>query len=508
MAFNETRNSPDRISREERGMDAFGIFEGGGVKGLAHVGALRAAEMRWVKFIGVAGTSAGAIIAALIAAGYRADELYNPDAKPKGELDMDYLDILGKEDWTNWKEVISDFDRTFTQSSALKAWFSLPFFYRRNRNLLRNGIREHGIFRTDGFVTWLESLLSAKMNHSEEVLFQDLDVPLKVIASDLTNQRIKVFSQQKTPKVRVAEAVSASISIPFFFVPKQLGSVRLVDGGLLSNFPAWLFDEERRQAGPLIPTFGFQLVDPKPTTRAPGSFPAFVRNLFSTTLAGDRQLEIRGIENLHIIPLRVNVRTLDFDMQPGARDALYKDGKQGALDFFLEEIGPKDPKKMSGTLKIMHGHMLNTLNMGTIHMRVNVVMPTTTGRLRVMYTYNMGDDPDDRLELDWEGGASGRCLQKHQPVICDLVDAKKSYQDKWKMNKYQQALVRKSLKSLLSVPIFDYTKYDRSKSEKQNPVVGVLNFDSDKDLLRDFARDQVLQTAAECARLAARSLIE
>jgi NTE family protein len=45
----------------------FAIFEGGGAKGLAHVGALKAAESRNLEFIGVAGASAGAIIAALVA---------------------------------------------------------------------------------------------------------------------------------------------------------------------------------------------------------------------------------------------------------------------------------------------------------------------------------------------------------------------------------------------------------------------------------------------------------
>jgi len=57
-------------------IQAYGVFEGGGAKGLAHIGALKQAEQREIKFIGVAGTSAGSIIAALIAAGYTADELY------------------------------------------------------------------------------------------------------------------------------------------------------------------------------------------------------------------------------------------------------------------------------------------------------------------------------------------------------------------------------------------------------------------------------------------------
>src|SRR5260370_21545298 len=57
----------------------YGIFEGGGAKGLGHIAGLKAAEMNDLDFIGVAGASAGALIAALVAVGYRADELFDPD---------------------------------------------------------------------------------------------------------------------------------------------------------------------------------------------------------------------------------------------------------------------------------------------------------------------------------------------------------------------------------------------------------------------------------------------
>ena len=59
--------------------EAFGIFEGGGAKGFAHVGALKAAKEKNISFVGVAGTSAGAIVAALVAAGHDADSLYDRD---------------------------------------------------------------------------------------------------------------------------------------------------------------------------------------------------------------------------------------------------------------------------------------------------------------------------------------------------------------------------------------------------------------------------------------------
>ena len=59
-------------------MQAFGIFEGGGAKGLAHVGAIAVAQELGVQFVGVAGASAGAIVAALIAVGYAPREVYDP----------------------------------------------------------------------------------------------------------------------------------------------------------------------------------------------------------------------------------------------------------------------------------------------------------------------------------------------------------------------------------------------------------------------------------------------
>ena len=57
-------------------MEVFGVFEGGGAKGLAHVGALRAMEERKFRFCAVAGTSIGAVVASLVASGFRSEELF------------------------------------------------------------------------------------------------------------------------------------------------------------------------------------------------------------------------------------------------------------------------------------------------------------------------------------------------------------------------------------------------------------------------------------------------
>jgi hypothetical protein len=74
------------------------------------------------------------------------------------------------------------------------------------------------------------------------------------------------------------------------------------------------------------------------------------------------------------------------------------------------------------------------------------------------------------------------------------------------MNKYQQALIRASLKSLLSVPIFDPAQFDSGRDKIDNPLLGILNLDSDADLLEEFSQVEVQQAAANSAKLVALKL--
>src|SRR5258708_30239476 len=92
----------------------YGIFEGGGAKGLGHIAGLKAVEKNGLSFIGVAGASAGALIAALVAVGYRADELFDPNA-PAANLLTRYgitpLSLIGEREW-------AEFSRAEKQASA------------------------------------------------------------------------------------------------------------------------------------------------------------------------------------------------------------------------------------------------------------------------------------------------------------------------------------------------------------------------------------------------------
>ena len=221
------------------------VFEGGGVKGIGLGGAFAALEENGFKPSNVAGTSAGAITAALVAAGYSAAEL---------------------------KEIV--FHMPFPAFKDTGGMARIPFF-----GGPLNVLADLGIYEGKYFHTWISELL-AKKNVTK---FGDLLNPestgpadrhrLRVIASDVTHRRMLILPTDaphlgiEPDDMLVADAVRMSMSIPIFFEPVEIkdasGQHMIVDGGMLSNFPVWLFDAPAGKR-PRWPTFGMMLLEPEP----------------------------------------------------------------------------------------------------------------------------------------------------------------------------------------------------------------------------------------------------
>lgn len=194
-----------------------GVFSGGGLKGFALVGAYQVLEEKGYSFQRVAGTSAGAILASFIAAGYTAKEI---------EKLLDELDFIS----------LLDPKKTILPLPFMK-WLHLYW--------------RLGLYQGKALENWFLEKLANKGVYS----FSDLAPgSLKLVASDLTNGKMIVLpddleqygiSPQSFP---VARALRMSCSIPFFFEPVKLkvgsGNTIVVDGGVLSNFPLWIFDDE------------------------------------------------------------------------------------------------------------------------------------------------------------------------------------------------------------------------------------------------------------------------
>jgi NTE family protein len=135
-----------------------------------------------------------------------------------------------------------------------------------------------GLFSSDDIVKWMDCTLLDSMTFSrfdsEPGLPWHLQRELKVVTSDISNKKMRVLPDDLQPAYdvdpatfAVSEAVRRSISLPFFFAPALQphagcpgGTSRVVDGGLMSNFPLWIFDVDRRASQrPKCPTVGFLL---------------------------------------------------------------------------------------------------------------------------------------------------------------------------------------------------------------------------------------------------------
>lgn len=288
------------------------VFEGGGVKGIALAGAVAAAEEAGASFGRVAGTSSGAIVAALIASGYRGEDLAG---------------------------IIRDtpFPKVAGMPEGKRPWFVPPL-----RLLFRKGLYSAGPLEE-----WLRELLAARGVRT----FADLPAGrLRVVASDITAGRMLVLPDD-LPKYGVdadsfpvARAVRMSAGLPYFFEPAFLGPGRnvVVDGGLLSNFPLWLFDRESdapKQAGlpaKRVPAIGFQLVgkNEQAPRRITGPLTMF-HALVATMLEAHDERYIEQANRFRTVKIpTLGVRTTDFDLPPETAMRLYESGREAGRRFF------------------------------------------------------------------------------------------------------------------------------------------------------------------------------
>jgi len=280
------------------------VFEGGGVKGIGLVGALSVAEEEhgytWQR---VAGTSAGAIVAALLAVGYKAREI---------------KEIMTELDYEDFKDT-SFFDR-FPVVGPLASL-----------------MLEKGIYEGDFLEGWLEDKLEAKGVFRFGQLGQEKR--LRVITADITNERLVVLPDAavkygKNPRdLRIARAVRMSMSIPFFFEPVIWNGCYFVDGGILSNFPIWLFDSDYE---PRWPTFGFRLAEPEygQPNRIDGPLD-FAAAVITTMMEAHDKLHVENEDWSRTIDIpTLDVQATDFDLSPEKAEALFLSGRQAAWKFF------------------------------------------------------------------------------------------------------------------------------------------------------------------------------
>lgn len=193
------------------------VLSGGGAKGIAHIGIIKALEENNVPIDYVAGTSMGAIVGAWYAMGYTPDDMLNLilsddfNLWSRGIFDERYVYYFKKPDPT--PEIVT-FNVALQDSTKFEPHF-LP-------NSLINPFPMNYAFMS------LFAPYSAQCDGN----FDNLFVPFRAVASDVYHKRELVLRDGD-----LGDAVRASMSFPFVFKPIEIDSVLVYDGGIYNNFP-------------------------------------------------------------------------------------------------------------------------------------------------------------------------------------------------------------------------------------------------------------------------------
>lgn len=308
------------------------VLEGGGVKGIALVGALSVLEEHGFEANRVAGTSAGAIVGSLVAAGM-----------PVGRMTevMQSLDFRKFMDRGRAKvPVVSPGVSLVMDQGAYSGAYA--------RDWLREMLAEQGV----------ATFADLRLPDEGTGLSRDERYRLVVMAADVTQRRLARLPWDYRPHygidpdtVAVADAVRASMSIPFFFEPVRLPYERsgpdvpvvstesvLVDGGLLSNFPVDSFDRTDG-APPRWPTIGIKLSAPGGSrdmfpSVAPGPL-GLAFDLLSTMVdSRDNQLARRPDVLARTVFVDTSgVAIANFNLKQADKDRLYANGREAATQF-------------------------------------------------------------------------------------------------------------------------------------------------------------------------------
>jgi NTE family protein len=312
-------------------MDADLVLEGGGVKGIGLVGAIRVFSDVGYQFRRVAGTSAGAIVGSLTAAGVKAPQL-------QGIMhDLDYRKFQDG-------SVLNHFGRP---GAGLELLLHKGVY---KGDWLHNWVA--GQLADAGVRTWGDLRISRE-DDPDSALEPERSYKLVVIVSDVSDNRMLRlpwdykwlgFSPDQVDEMPVADAVRASASIPFFFQPWMLkapgrGQVYLTDGGMLSNFPIDVFDRDDGQR-PRWPTFGVKL-SAKPGAGQGGPAPS-IRGLIRFGLAlvatmtnahDQMHLDEPSVLDRTVFVDTFGVKSTDFHLDAETRDALFAKGLAAGQKF-------------------------------------------------------------------------------------------------------------------------------------------------------------------------------
>lgn len=312
------------------------VLEGGGVKGIAYIGALEILEERGkLAFLErVGGTSAGAITALLVGLGHTNFEIQR---------------LLWEVDFAEFLD--SDIG-LFRDTSRL--------------------LNDFGWYKGDFFRGWIGGVVE-DITGDSNTTFADIEVAkqrcgyksMYFVGTNLSTRSQVVFSAETTPDMPIADAVRISMSIPFMFAAPRIDGDVFCDGGVVNNFPIRLFDCEKyfhdqdylaklRHAhdGNNSPdhhitnpeTLGLKIDnkqelaafrdDQELTAADVDDFFAFTSALLSTLLDAQQNVHLNDADWQRTVFIdALGIKTTEFDLSDERKQMLIESGRKGALHY-------------------------------------------------------------------------------------------------------------------------------------------------------------------------------
>ncbi len=368
------------------------VFEGGGAKGMVFVGAMQEFERRGHTYKRLLGTSAGAITAALLAAGYTASEMMEALAEKEDERSV-FSTFLGRPGPFEKAQVLKSTTLQFLRNvdiplvpeflekrleDAIVQWLAADARLASSYSFLEYG----GVYSADHFIAWMKRRLDTGTDHGRPRKYSEMRLKeffdatgydLTLVAADTTGGAMLVLNHRTAPRLPLVWAVRMSMSIPLLWQEvvwqedwgdyrgRKISGHAIVDGGLLSNFPIELFisqdahvkqlmgqeagegvlgmliDEDQPVEGALPVSAG----QPSALNQAPVI--RRIANLLNTSMSAHDKMVSEAFERLVVRLPAHGYGTTEFEMSDERRAALVEAGRK-TMAAYLDrlELFPED----------------------------------------------------------------------------------------------------------------------------------------------------------------------
>jgi NTE family protein len=397
------------------------IFQGGGIKGLAYLGALEEAEKEKIFKLNeiekIAGTSAGAITACLLSVGYKVEDFeINQELK-----NINFKDLLIDSKDLEEQEIIKLYQDIKNLVSFNGFLMNILLLILSNMTVISHSTtlakiikylsENKGLFAGIKFRNWIDMRIFEKLriknatfkhlqnkieSQNKATTVNDLKY-LFITGSNLQTGKCEIFSHLHTPNMIIADAVRISMSIPFLFYPHKMTILKdgepiidpnnqsfYVDGGIFNNYPIRVFDPiSVKKSSETVhinkQTLGFRLV----SKDLKNNYEKLFENRFDSGTNDTTEKKLSSIfkmivkyfmsfeESVHSEKIKDQERTIyidsveispiNFDLSNEDKNKLIESGKQGVLDFLIAK-----KRKLKNYMTLTHRHGNRLLRIRTL----------------------------------------------------------------------------------------------------------------------------------------------